>query len=403
MESSVRDAAVVDREIERYGRLDPDDPGRDLQSLVDLVAAICEAPYAAIAMVGSERHHQIASFGFDISSCSCDQSMCGAILDDPGTVVVPDTALDPRFSGNPHMTGADGSVRFHASAPVLSPGGVPLGRLAVLDTVPRELTDVQTKALSIMAGQVTVLLDLRYRGRALEDSLQELMDVRDELKRSNSHLSQFAGQVSHDLRAPLTAILLNAELLAMEPVVEENTEVAQMVDALSAAGHRMDSMIEEMLAFAQEDGRLRLVETDLTKIVELVLTDVDPMIRREDADIRVGPLPHVTADPALLYPVVLNLVTNAIKFARPGTRPIVSITSERLTEHWRIRVTDNGIGVPADRHEAVFELFTRVPSATAGHGIGLATARRIISAHGGASGMENAPGGGTSVWFDLPV
>ena len=90
----------------------------------------------------------------------------------------------------------------------------------MFDDDPRQLTAHQETALVTLAERVMDILELRFRSRLLEESLQELTRARDELKRSNEHLSRFAEQVSHDLRTPLTAILLNAELMSTEPVVE---------------------------------------------------------------------------------------------------------------------------------------------------------------------------------------
>jgi signal transduction histidine kinase len=402
MEPFSRPPSIVDREIERYGLLD-EQPRRDLQSLVDLVAAICEVPNAVINTIGSDEQHQIVAHGFEPSVCAREDSMCAVVMDELEPVVVADASQDARFAGNPFVAGPIGAVRFYASAPVTTPDGIPIGRLCVFDDVPRELTPMQQEALGILANQITELLDLRFRSRALEDSLLELTTVRDELRRSNDHLTQFAGQVSHDLRTPLTAILVNAEMLAGEPVVAGDADLSQMVDGVTQAGHRMDAMIEEMLAYAREGGRLRLTDTDLAKLVGRVLADLEPLLKRDNADIQVGTLPHVRADADLLYSVVLNLMTNAIKFARPDTRPTVWITADRIAEHWRVRVTDDGIGVPADRQAAMFELFARGNDGTPGHGIGLATAQRIVEAHGGTIGMETPAAGGTSVWFDLPI
>jgi K+-sensing histidine kinase KdpD len=395
-------ASLVDREIARYGVVDHG-PAHDLQSLVDLIADICEVPHAVINMIGSDRQHQVVAHGFEPSVCAREDSMCAVVMEELRPVVVTDASLDPRFAHNRFVTGEIAAVRFYASAPVRTPEGVVIGRLCVFDDAPRELSPLQQHALGVMAAQVTDLLELCYRTQALEDSLRELTTVRDELRRSNDHLSQFAGQVSHDLRTPLTAILLNTELLAAEPVVEGDHEVARMVESLNEAGRRMDAMIEEMLSFAQEGGRLRIIDTDLSKVVASVLDDIAPLVRRDDVDFQVGELPHVQGDAELLYSVLLNLFTNAIKFARPGTRPVVVVTSERRDNHWRIRITDNGVGMPKERQAAVFELFAREVSTTPGHGIGLATARRIVGAHGGSIGMESADGGGTTVWFDLPV
>ncbi|KQX71681.1 MULTISPECIES: ATP-binding protein [Aeromicrobium] len=393
---------LADREIERYHVLDRA-PGRDLQSLVDLIAEICDVPHAAINMITSTQQHQIVTAGFERSICARDDSMCAIVMGEPHPIVVADASADDRFKDNPFVTGDIGSVRFYASAPISTPDGVPIGRLCVFDDVSRELTAVQQQALGVMASQVMDLLELRYRSQALEDSLRELTRAQDELRRSNEHLTQFAGQVSHDLRTPLTAILVNAELLATEPAVEGDVEVAQMVGAVEQAGHRMDAMIQQMLSFAQQGGRLRSAEVDLRRVLDLVLTDVAPLVDHSEAAIEVGELPRVPGDADLLYSVLLNLVTNAIKFVRPGQHPRVTVGAERRGRTWRVTVDDDGIGVAPDRREAMFELHTRVTHDLPGHGIGLATARRIVEAHGGTIGMDGTASGGTRVWIDLPA
>lgn len=399
--------ATTDTETARQSSLDryavlSHPAGRELQALVELVAQTCDVPTAAINIVTRDRQHQIATAGFDPSVCSRDDSMCALVLGEDGPVVVPDASADPRFARNAFVNGDIGRVRFYASAPLVTPEGTMLGRLCVFDDIARELSPRQQDALTTLAAQIMDVLELRYRTRALEESLRELTEVRDALRRSNEHLTLFAGQVSHDLRTPLTAILVNAEVLAGEPVIRDNADATEMVKAVQTAGHRMDAMIEEMLTFALEGGRLQVVETDLRRVVDLVLSDIAPMLKRDRADVRVGDLPRVMGDHDLLYSVVLNLLTNAVKFARPGTAPTVSITADRRSEHWRVRVTDDGIGVPAVRRESMFALFARGGEGV-GHGIGLATARRIVEAHGGSIGMDSPDGGGTSVWFDLPV
>ncbi|AWB91173.1 histidine kinase [Aeromicrobium chenweiae] len=387
--------------IERYGVLDRP-AGRDLQSLVGLIAQICGVPHAAINIMSSTQQHQVVAHGFEASVCAREDSMCAVLMDETRPVVVSDATVDPRFSANPFVSGELGTIRFYASAPITTAEGVAIGRLCVFDDTPRDLTALQRQALKVMASQVTDLLELRYRSQALEDSLRDLTTVRDKLRRSNEHLTQFAGQVSHDLRTPLTAILVNAELLAGEPVVQGDPHASEMVTGINEAGRRMDAMIAEMLDFAREGGRLRLVDTDLSAVVHSVLGDIDPLIRQSEADVQVGHLPRVLGDADLLYSVVLNLLTNAIKFARPNERSVVAITADRVQHHWRVRVTDNGIGVSQERRQAMFELFAREDGTASGHGIGLATAKRIVEAHGGTIGMESATGGGTSVWFDLP-
>lgn len=224
-----------------------------------------------------------------------------------------------------------------------------------------------------------------------------------ELRRSNDHLTLFAGQVSHDLRTPLTAILANAEMLAGEPAVTADADLQWMVDGITRAAHRMNSMIEAMLGYAREGGAPTLRVTELDTVFEAALSDLAPVVEQTGAEVTVGALPVLPADGTQLYAVASNLLSNAMKFARPGTAPRVVVGAERRDDHWRVSVTDDGIGVAPDRREAMFVIFARADKRVEGAGIGLATAKRLIEAHGGRIGMDEAESGGTTVWFELPA
>lgn len=228
-------------------------------------------------------------------------------------------------------------------------------------------------------------------------------ELNEERQRSNEHLTLFAGQVSHDLRTPLTAILANAEMLASEPVVKGDDDLTWMVDGIARAAHRMNRMIEQMLDYAREGGAPAIGVTDLGRVVEVVLADLAPLVAESEAVVTVDVLPTLPADADQLYAVVLNVVSNAIKFARPEIPPQIRIGAERVGDRWRVTVTDNGIGVAPERREAMFVLFARADKRIDGSGIGLAAAKRVVEAHGGRIGMDDAPGGGTTVWFELPA
>lgn len=377
-----------EQELARYAVL-TEPVGRDLQALVDLAAQACDVPSAAINIITRHQQHQIvATVGIEPSVCSRSDSMCAAVMAESGSVVVPDATLDERFRSNPFVTGDIGLVRFYASSPLVTPDGVHLGRLCLFDETARVLTPRQEISLRTVADQVMDVLELRLRTR--------------ELERANHHLALFAGQVSHDLRSPLTAILANAELLETEPVVVTHDDLGTVVRAVSEAGRRMNRMIEEMLDFAVRGGRLTLVDTPLEHVFTLALADLEPMVRRGGATITVEPLPTVPADADMLYSVVLNLLTNALKFARPGVAPQVTVSAEPRGDVWRIVVADNGRGIEPARRHTIFDLYDRTDE-PGGYGIGLATLRRLVQAHGGSVGVADSPAGGAAVWFELPA
>ncbi|GAA3716201.1 hypothetical protein GCM10022399_36060 [Terrabacter ginsenosidimutans] len=378
-------------------------PQRELQALVDIAAQVCAVPRAAINIITSTQQQQIATTGFAPSICAREDSMCAAVLDHTDRVVVPDASLDARFHGNPFVTGVLGTVRFYASAPLTTPDGVIIGRLCVFDSAPRELVEAQEDALVAIAERVVDVLELRLRTRELEDSLAALTQARDELHRSNEALSVFAGQVSHDLRTPLTAIMASTEMLGQRPAVAGDEWSERLVATAHRSATRMAGMIEQILSHAKVGAELHRTDTDLRVVLASVLEDLAPTLEARSASVVAGELPTLPADEQQLYSVLLNLVSNAVKYARPGVAPVIEVSAERRGERWRCAVQDNGIGISAADRDRVFGLFSRVETSVEGSGIGLATARRIVEAHGGAIGVSSAEGPGTIVWFELPA
>lgn len=231
---------------------------------------------------------------------------------------------------------------------------------------------------------------------------RELAIARAQLRDAQDHLSLFAGQVSHDLRTPLTAVLATSEMLAGEPAVTDDEDLTWMTQGIVRAAQRMDRMVQQMLDYAREGGAPLVEETDLGQVLAVVLEDLAPALSESGATVVADPLPTLTADPRQLRTVLANLLSNSVRFARAGSPPSVRVAAQRLDGRWRISVTDDGCGVPEDRQAGMFVLFGRVDKRTGGSGIGLATVKRYVEAHGGSVGMTTPDGGGLQVWFDLP-
>lgn len=391
----------ADQAIARYRVLD-EPGGRDLQALAELAALVCGVPNAAINLITRDHQHQVAAAGIDPSVCSREDSMCAVVLDEPAPVVAPDASTDPRFATNPFVSGEIDTVRFYASAPLVTPEGTAIGRLCVFDTEPHELATERAAVLQVVAERVVDVLELRLRSRQLELSMADLTRTQGELSRSNELLTLFAGQVSHDLRSPLTAILANTELLATEPSVVADPVATELVSATYDAGRRMAGLIDTILGYARVGSELDRSPVRLGEVLDHVLDDLGPVVDQRSARVTRDPMPEVRGDATLLYAVLQNLVANAVKFTPPGRTPEVHVAAERDGEAWRISVTDNGRGIPGADRDHVFALHARGDRSVQGSGIGLATARRAVEAHGGRMGVDDAPGGGAVVWFVLP-
>jgi signal transduction histidine kinase len=211
-------------------------------------------------------------------------------------------------------------------------------------------------------------------------------------------MSHLAAELSHDMAVPLTSIIANLEMLEEELGEHPAPEAGVLLARAQRAADRMLRMLRSMENDESAGDRV-ISDVDLGSVAFQLAVDSAGILELVDATVDIGCLPVVRANPDEMYSVLQNLLTNAVKFTRPGVRPRVSISARQVPDAWRVSVTDNGIGIPADRRVEIFSLFTRVGSRVEGHGIGLGTVARTVAAFGGRVGAEAADGGGAEVWF----
>ena len=230
----------------------------------------------------------------------------------------------------------------------------------------------------------------------------------EELARSNAELEQFAGVVAHDLRAPLRTITGYLTLLQHRYQGELDANAERCITQSVDTAERMRGLIAALLDYAQAGrGDRRHAAVDLGEMLRAALENHERTIREAQAEIIVGTLPMVTGDGILLAQLFQNLIGNAIKyrsFAVPQVR-IHALPADPAHPGWAtIVVADNGIGISAEDCAKIFHPFTRVgPSEVEGHGLGLATSRKIVERHGGRIWVESAVGQGSQFYFTVPL
>lgn len=252
-------------------------------------------------------------------------------------------------------------------------------------------------------GRRTTAAELRVEIADRQRLADDLERSRDELARSNVELAEFAGVASHDLHEPLRAVggcltLLRERLTgSLEPRNEELMQHA--VDGVE----RMQELIDGLLTYARVRARSGPLErVDATDCLETALADLRTALAESGGNVTHDRLPEVAADAPQLAQVLQNLVGNALKF-RGEAPPIVHVDAERVEGGWRFAVRDNGIGVAAEHHERIFGAFQRLHARSRfrGSGIGLATCKRIVEAHGGRIWVQSRPGDGATFYFTL--
>jgi signal transduction histidine kinase len=361
----------------------------DLQAIVDLLRTLCEVEIAAIGVSDDTEFHYVVTAGLEPQGAPREASLCQWAMGTPGTFVIPDASRDERTRTSPFVDGTAMSLRFYASSPVYAPDGGMVGRLCVFDSQVKELTAVQEQALATLADSVSKILHLRLDRLAEADAVPLNRDL------------EMAARVSHDLRMPLTALSASLELLGEATEDDTDPTVDLLITSARRSVDRMAGLVDGLMRLHELTKEPQRTDVDLETVAHRVCADLGPLLDDAGAIVWVGSLPTVRADGDLVYSVLLNLVSNAVKFARPGVAPIVRLQAQRTGGGWRISVCDNGTGVPEHQREAVFGMFTRLTDAP-GHGIGLTTVAQIVRAHGGDVGIADSAGEGSEFWFELP-
>lgn len=242
-------------------------------------------------------------------------------------------------------------------------------------------------------GQVAGLyIDMTERFRAEEA-----------LRVSNEDLERFAHVASHDLREPLRTIVSFTELLQRRYGDRLDTDAGEFLDFILQGGRRMERLIETLLREARVGtAPLSPEPVDVGEVLDAVESSLAGRIREAGAAVTRDPLPVVLADRSRLEQVLANLVHNGLKF-RGEEPPRIRVSAVREGELWRISVADNGIGVPAEDRDEIFEPFRRLHDETEyeGSGIGLSTVKRIVERLGGSVRVDAGADGGSVFSFTL--
>jgi signal transduction histidine kinase len=396
--------------LERYGILDTS-PEDGFDELVRLAASICGTPIALISLVDATRQWFKARLGLDAAETPRTASFCAYAIRETGIFVVPDATKDPRFAQNPLVVG-EPRIRFYAGAPLTTPDGYNLGTLCVIDSRPRVLDDDQRMALTAIARQVIVQLELRRQiaeRMATEEKLREsearlLLDVseREEVDRLKK---DFVSTVSHELRTPLTSIRGSLGLLASGVMGDLSAEARQLVTVAERNSVRLITLINAILDFEKlESGNAEMdfQPVSLQRIFDRSIESVGAFAAQEGVRIgveRTGSV--VVGDETRLIQLLVHLLSNAVKYSPRGG--VVMLCAQPLDGQVEVRVIDRGRGIAADKQEKIFDRFHQVDSSDArtqsGTGLGLAICKAIVEQHGGTIGVESVEGEGSTFSF----
>jgi PAS domain S-box-containing protein len=281
----------------------------------------------------------------------------------------------------------------------------PAGTLDVRTTNGRCLRVTERKTAD--HGTVTTVVDIT-------DDMQRTQDLhhaREQAEAASAAKSEFLSSMSHELRTPLNAILGFAQLLERDRKHPLSERQVERLGHVLRGGEHLLRLIDDVLDLARIEARriaISVEAVDLPDVLLEVVHTLEPMAARTGAHIApltlVPGLPRVVADRTRLAQILMNFGSNAIKYGRPSG--LVALRIERLPDRVRVAVADDGIGIPADKRDKIFEPFQRAGQESGpieGTGIGLTISKRLAELMGGSVGFRSEVGVGSEFWVDLAI
>lgn len=291
--------------------------------------------------------------------------------------------------------------------------------------------DAEGNILGVLAISVDVTSQVLARQKIEEIVIQRtgelaaandaLIQSNTELRRLNTNLEEFSYAASHDLKEPIRKIHFFSDRLKGQLEDKLDHEQKRTFERLENASRRMALLVDELLAYSQASkGLAEEEQVDLNRKVKLVLEDLELEVQQRDAKIIVDHLPTITGSKRQIQQLFQNLISNALKYSKPGVAPMITITSKEViakevkpdvspahaTRHFHlVQVRDNGIGFPQEDAERIFNVFTRLHGNTEyrGTGVGLSIVQKVVHNHGGYIWAEGEPGTGAVFNILLPA
>jgi light-regulated signal transduction histidine kinase (bacteriophytochrome) len=240
---------------------------------------------------------------------------------------------------------------------------------------------------------------------AYEESNASLRQSKSELKKHNEYLKNLVYATSHDLKEPARGVSIYAQALLSKNANQLNDEVIEKLQYIASEGKRMYEMVESVMGFSfMESEKYFFDIVNFQKVIHNTQMNIQLLIEESNTTIEYDSLPVINGNETLLTIMFQNIITNSIKFKKPGINPIIKITSEETGTTIKISINDNGMGFDNKYKDLVFEMFKRLNANTIykGSGLGLAICKRVVDIHSGSIEAFSEIDNGTTIIITLP-
>lgn len=383
---------------------------REFDDLTQIASHICQTPVALITLIGTDRQWHKSKIGVEIQEIPRDLAFCSHTILSDETMIVSDFTQDARFHDHPLVQ--DGPcARFYAGAPLITPNGMRIGSLCVLDFAPREMSPEQIRSLEALARQVVVLLEMRLSVARLEESRLTAIEATAEAQRALKVKTEFLANISHEIRTPMNGIIGMTQVMLDGQIPAENRG---RLEIIRDCGRTLLSLINDILDFSKlESGSVEFEAQpfDLVAATRGTVELFRPLAEQKNLELRLTideTMPHwYVGDVTRISQVLTNLLSNAIKFTSQGRIEVTidSVVESLSSGHHLVHVCvkDSGIGIPANLQDRLFLSFSQVDASITrrfgGTGLGLAICRSLCENMGGRIWVNSEVGRGSNFQF----
>ncbi|RDK85399.1 sensor histidine kinase [Marinirhabdus gelatinilytica] len=370
----------------------------EYDQITDLATHITDMPISLISLVEENDVWVKSTQGMDICSTDRSNSFCSyAVENTDDSFVVNNTKNHPKFKNHPFAILEDDPVIFYAGVCLIDKNGYKLGTLCVIDSKPNKISEKQLNGLKKLAKQIVKLIELNKANSVLKG-------IQLELEKRNNELKNFAGVVSHDMKMPLANIIVTTDILKAKYASKLDQKAVDYLTYLKQSSFTLSDYITGLLNHYESD---KLAEGDmesfdiqhlLEEIIELLNINIDCEINLPEENF------DLHCNRAALEQIFLNLIGNSLKYSDKD-KIVIDIEATQMSDQYFFKVSDNGVGIPKDKQEDIFNLFSVVGNldrnGQKGSGIGLSTVKKLVNNLGGVISVASEIEKGTTFEFSI--
>ena len=361
--------------------------------LTELASSLCGAPISLISLVDSKRQWFKSKVGVDVEETERSLALCAHAIHGTGVFEVSNALQDDRFFDNPLVVGKP-DIRFYAGAPLIAPGGLPLGTLCVIDTNPHQLTDHQRRALEILANQVISQLEVRLQNR--------------KLARLNKTQSRIFSLIAHNLRSPSSGVMTLSKTLSQKANQLKPELLVKLAGEVLASSQQLHQLLEELLRWSQQQWSNYEAVFEVFSLHELIIEcktcfEEQLRFRNLELSLRLTSSIQLNSDRIMLKTVLRNVIGNAIKHSVENAA--ITVFSEIEKSRCIIAVENRGLNpglIECDNLIVDHSVAETNGSFDGGHNLGLILCHDFLQSINGKIWIDKEFDKGTRIWISIP-